>query len=153
MIEIVNTTKYKINRLQINKLSEAFLRHFKNSQVDVSIAIVGDRRIQLLNKEYRGLNKPTDVLSFAGAEWEGNLLGEVIINPNEIKKLKRYQEILEFVDLSYPPKNLKKAETYLFYFILIHGLLHLVGYNDSEENDRQEMLLLGKKFLSKHDII
>ena len=153
MIEIVNTTRYQINKKKIVDLSDAFLHQFKHSEVDVSIAIVGDRRIQILNNNYRGLNKPTDVLSFAGAEWEGNLLGEVIINPSEIKKLSKYKEILEFVDLSYPPKNLKKAENYLFYFILIHGLLHLVGYDDSQESERQEMLLLGKKFLSKHGIM
>jgi probable rRNA maturation factor len=153
MIEIVNTTRHQINKKKIIALSEAFLHEFKHSEVDVSIAIVGDRRIQILNKQYRGFDKPTDVLSFTGAEWEGNLLGEVIINPREIKKLSKYKEILEFVGLSYPPKNLKKAETYLFYFILIHGLLHLVGYDDNEEVDRQEMLHLGKKFLSKRDIM
>lgn len=153
MIEIVNTTRHQINKKKIITLSDAFLHQFKHSEVDVSVAVVGNRRIQLLNKQYRGLDKPTDVLSFAGAEWEGNLLGEVIINPQELKKLSKYKEILEFVGLSYPPKNLKKTETYLFYFILIHGLLHLVGYDDSEEADRQEMLTLGKKFLSKHDIM
>lgn len=153
MIEIVNTTKHKINRKKIVALSEAFLRQFKNSEVDVSIAIVGAKRIQKINYEYRGHNKPTDVLSFAGAEWEGNLLGEVIINPQELKKLAKYREILTQVGFSYPLKNLKKTETYLFYFILIHGLLHLIGYDDNLESDRQEMLKLGREFLSKHVII
>ena len=153
MIEIVNTTRHKINKKKIIALSESFLRKFKKSKVDVSVAVVGDERIKILNKQYRGINKPTDVLSFAGAEWEGNLLGEVIINPNELKRLTKYKEIINFVGLSYPPKNLKKTEEYLFYFILIHGLLHLVGYDDCEEKDRQQMLKLGRDFLAKHDII
>ena len=153
MIEIINTTKYKINRQKIIILSEAFLRQFKKSEVDISLAIVGDRRIQKLNNQYRGHDKPTDVLSFAGTEWEGNLLGEIIINPQEIKRLSKYKEILQFVGLSYPAKNLKKTETYLFYFILIHGLLHLVGYDDDVETDRQQMLKLGRDFLSKYDIM
>ncbi len=153
MIEIINTTKYKISRQKIATLSEAFLKQFKNSRVDVSVAVVGNWRIKKLNKQYRGFDKTTDVLSFAGAEWEGNLLGEVIINPNEIRKISKYKEILEFVGLPYPPKNLAKTENYLFYFILIHGLLHLVGYDDDEEAARQEMLLLGKKFLNNYDII
>jgi probable rRNA maturation factor len=153
MIEIVNTTRHKINKKKIIVLSEAFLHKFKKSEVDVSIAVVGDERIKVLNKQYRGINKTTDVLSFAGAEWEGNLLGEVIINPNELKRLTKYKEIINFVGLSYPPKNLKKTEEYLFYFILIHGLLHLVGYDDCEEEDRQQMLKLGRDFLTKHDII
>lgn len=153
MIEIVNTTKHKINKKKIVALSEAFLRKFKKSKVDVSVAVVGDERIKVLNKQYRGIDKTTDVLSFAGAEWEGNLLGEVIINPNELTRLTKYKEIINFVGLSYPPKNLKKTEEYLFYFILIHGLLHLVGYDDCEEKDRQQMLKLGRDFIAKHDII
>lgn len=153
MIEIVNTTKHKINKKKIITLSESFLRKFQKSKVDVSVAVVGDERIKALNKQYRGFDKTTDVLSFAGAEWEGNLLGEVIINPNELKRLTKYKEIINFVGLSYPPKNLKKTEEYLFYFILIHGLLHLVGYDDCEEKDRQQMLKLGRDFLAKRDII
>lgn len=153
MIEIVNTTRQHISKKKIITISEAFLHAFKKSKVDVSIAIVGDKKIKKLNHQYRGHNKPTDVLSFSGAEWEGNLLGEVIINPQEIKRLSKYKEILEFIGFSYPPKNLKITETYLFYFILVHGLLHLIGYDDDIETDRQEMLKLGQKFLSKHDII
>ena len=153
MIEITNTTKLKINKKKISAVSENFLRVFKHSQVDVSLAIVGDARIRTLNKNYRGLDKTTDVLSFAGAEWEGNLLGEVIINPQEIKRLSKYKEILEFAGLKYPPSNLKTATDYLFYFILVHGLLHLVGYNDETKADRQTMLKLGRDFLSKHGII
>jgi len=153
MIEITNTTKLKINKKKIVAVSEDFLRVFKHGQVDVSLAIVGDVRIRALNNTYRGHDKTTDVLSFAGAEWEGNLLGEVIINPQEIKRLSKYKEILEFVGLKYPPNNLKAAADYLFYFILVHGLLHLVGYNDETENDRQQMLKLGRDFLNKHGIM
>ena len=153
MIEIVNYTKKKINKKQIISICETFLQVFKNSRVDVSIAIVGDRRIRSLNNQYRGHDKTTDVLSFAGAEWEGNLLGEVILNPREIKRLSKYKEILEFIGLNYPPTNLKVTENYLFYFILVHGLLHLVGYDDDAEIDRQQMLRLGRDFLKKHGII
>lgn len=153
MIEIVNTTKTKIDKKKITLICETFLQVFKKSRVDVSLAFVGDAKIRNLNRQYRGHDKTTDVLSFAGAEWEGNLLGEIIINPNELKHLNKYQEILKFVGFSYPPKNLKAAEKYLFYFILVHGLLHLIGYDDSEESDRQNMLILGRDFLSKHGIM
>ena len=153
MIEIVNTTRTKINKKKIIMLCEIFLQTFKNIRVDVSVAVVGDKRIKKLNNDYRGHNKTTDVLSFAGTEWEGTLLGEVIINPQEIKRLFKYKEILEFIGLGYPPKKIKVTEDYLFYFILIHGLLHLVGYDDSSEDERQNMLKLGRDFLNKHVIM
>lgn len=149
MIEISNTTRKKISLKKISLISEAFLRHFKKIEVDVSIAIIGDKKMRQLNKDYRGYDKTTDVLSFAGAEWEGNLLGEVLINPNETKKISKYKEILEMCGFSYPPRNITKAQDYLFYFILVHGLLHLVGYDDAEEEGRQEMLRLGNNFLKK----
>jgi len=153
MIEITNTTKFKINKKQLTSLSEAFLQTFKKSHVDVSLAIVGDTQIKKLNDKYRGHKTTTDVLSFAGAEWEGNLLGEVIINPREIKRLHKYREILELAGFKYPPAKLKAAENYLFYFILIHGLLHLIGYDDEMESDRLQMLNIGRDFLSKHGIM
>lgn len=149
MIEISNTTKTKISKQKIISLSEAFLRHFAKSQVDVSIAIISEQRMKSLNNSYRGHDITTDVLSFAGAEWEGNLLGEVLINPYELKKLFKYREILEFCGFTYPWRSLAKVENYLFYFILVHGLLHLIGYDDDEEAERQEMLTLGRDFLKK----
>lgn len=153
MIEISNTTKYRINRRQIITLCDSFLHKFKNIKADVSIAIVGEKKIRELNKKYRGYDKPTDVLSFNCAEWEGVLLGEVIINPHEVKKISKYKEVLHSIGLEYPPKNPKKTETYLFYFLLVHGLLHLAGYDDEKEADHKEMLNLGKEFLSNHGIM
>jgi len=149
MIEISNTTKTKISKQKIISLSEAFLRHFEKSQVDVSVAIISEQRMKSLNNSYRGHDITTDVLSFAGAEWEGNLLGEVLINPYELKKLSKYKEILKFCGFTYPLQNITKVENYLFYFILVHGLLHLIGYDDDEEAERQEMLMLGRDFLKK----
>ena len=92
-------------------------------------------------------------MSFSSAFWEKKLLGEIIINPQEIKRLSKYKEILEFTGFNYPPKNLKMAENYLFYFILVHGLFHLIGYDDAQENDRVVMLKLGRDFLAKRDIM
>ena len=153
MMEISNTTKTKINSKRITAISEAFLKKFKPDKTEVSLALVGDQRIRRLNRDYRKIDKATDVLSFSSAPWEKKLLGEIIINPQEIKRLYKYREILEFTGFNYPPKNLKKAENYLFYFILVHGLLHLIGYDDAQENDRLIMLKLGRDFLAKRDIM
>lgn len=146
MIEIANTTNFKINKSEIALIFEAFFKFFKLKKGDVSLAIVGDGRMKTLNNIYRGYNKTTDVLSFTDTQ-------EIIINHQEIKRLSKYKEILEFIGINYPPKNLKKTQQYLFYFIFVHGLLHLIGYNDESEKDRLEMLTLGLNFLTKHGII
>jgi probable rRNA maturation factor len=89
-----------------------------------------------LNRQYRGLDKPTDVLSFPENDpKDSGYLGEIIIDLAQIErqakkaKIDRENEII---------------------FILVHGLLHLLGYEDDKETGRQEMLRLGKSFIHKH---
>lgn len=148
MIEINNTTSQKINSVKTRKLIEDFLRVYKKSAFEVSIAIIGASRMRRLNNDYRGIDKPTDVLSFSGSG-EGiggrkkasvqKYLGEVIINIEEVKKANKYLEVF----------GIKKSADYIFYFLLIHGLLHLVGYNDEREADGLKMLSLGEGFLEE----
>jgi len=143
MVEINNTTKQKINLAKTKKIVEDFLRVYKRSASEVSIAIVGAGRMRRLNNDYRGIDKTTDVLSFGteGGKTKGadKYLGEVVINIEEVKKVNKYWEVF----------GAKKPATYIYYFLLVHGLLHLVGYEDDKEIDRQEMLKLGEKFLQR----
>ncbi len=109
-------------------LSDSALSKFapKNA-TDVGILFTNDRIIHRLNREYRGKDKPTDVLSFVYAGGcscaaHSRLLGEVIISIDTAKKQAKeyqvnlYQEILR---------------------LMIHGLLHLVGY-DHERVPKRE---------------
>jgi probable rRNA maturation factor len=150
MVEINNLTKQKINSTKTVKLVEEFLRVYKKSSAEVSIAIVGAERMRRLNNNYRGTDKTTDVLSFGEKEEKnnrnikksgaGNYLGEVVINITETKKASKYLEVF----------GVTKSADYIFYFLLIHGLLHLIGYEDEKEIDRQNMLALGTKFLKNN---
>ena len=139
MVEINNTTAQKINLAKTKKIIEEFLRVYKKTNWEVSIAIVGAKRMQKLNDDYRGINKTTDVLSFSGDGTQNKYLGEVVINIEEVKKANKYLEVFA----------LKKSAEYIFYFLLVHGLLHLIGHEDDKEVDRQKMLLIGERFLSK----
>ena len=132
-VEINNRTKGRINLLLIKKVAEKFLRVYKKTDYGVSIALVGDKRIRELNKNYRGVDRVTDVLSFAGEE---KFLGEIIIDYNQVKR-----EAREFRG-----KGAKAVKEELV-FVLVHGLLHLLGYNDETERGRKQMEKLGEKFL------
>ncbi len=140
MVAINNTTKQKINLTQTKKIVEQFLQVHKKNNWEVSVAIVGDQKMKRLNWLYRQSNKTTDVLSFRGGEFMGRYLGEVIINVNYLKRPAQYHSIF----------SKKPSFNYLFYFILIHGLLHLIGYDDDTEQDRQKMIIRGQKFLAKY---
>lgn len=142
MIEINNTTKNKINLKKTKDLAESFLKFYKRKNWSLSLALIGSKKMRSFNNDYRGIDQTTDVLSFAGDD-EDKYLGEVIINIDEVKKVIKYLEIFE---------KAPKLE-YLFYFIFVHGLLHLVGYDDSTEKGRVKMVELGKVFLKKNGII
>ncbi len=99
MIEINNLTGGKIDEKLLAKIIKLVLKREKK-QVDVSVALVGQEKIKELNRKYRGKNRPTDVLSFL----YNKKMGEIVICPKEVEKGKLAQ-------------------------VLIHGVLHLLGYD------------------------
>ncbi len=121
----------------IKKTVKKFLSVHRKNKFNVSIAFIGDTAMCALNKTYRKKDKTTDVLSFPSATFEtdssmDNFLGEIIINYAQIKRqAKKYQN------------SLKQELIY----ILTHGLLHLVGYEDETEQGRKKMERLGDEFV------
>jgi probable rRNA maturation factor len=134
MIEINNTTKYKINKKLIEKITADFLRRYRLLKKEVSIAFIDDLEMRRLNRRYRQKNKTTDVLSFSGEE---DFLGEIVISPAQIKK-------------QAPASDNSFQQEVIF--ILVHGLLHLVGYDDNTEKERLKMVELGKSFIKKLEV-
>ncbi|MFC1678104.1 rRNA maturation RNase YbeY [Patescibacteria group bacterium] len=128
-IEVNNITRSRIDLSLIKKVTQAFLKNYKIKNKEVSIALVGDKRIKDLNKAYRSKDQVTDVLAFPG---EDEFLGEIIINYAQIKR---------------QAKKFSKCTREELIFILVHGLLHLLGYTDKTENDREKMLKLAENFI------
>ena len=99
---------------------------------EVSLTLTNDETIHELNREYRGIDRPTDVLSFAFREAdepeivgvEENSLGDIIIS---IERAKSQAE--EY------GHSLRREVV----FLTVHGMLHLLGYDHMEESDRIEM--------------
>lgn len=132
MIEINNKTKKKIKQARIKMIAAEFLRVYKKADYDLSLAFIGLAAMKRLNLKYRGKAATTDVLSFPG---KGKYLGEVLINPEEARQTGK------ILGINSQAKSLE--------FLLVHGLLHLVSYDDRTESERQKMLALGKKFLER----
>ena len=96
--------------------------------VDISIVIVSDEEIQQLNAQYRGFDSPTDVLSFSSNEIDPETgrqyLGDIIISyPHALVQAEK---------ANHPIAN----EIQL---LIIHGVLHLLGYDHSGHADKQIM--------------
>lgn len=147
MLEIVNYTKQRLDQAKILALVELFLKVYKKPEYLITLVLSGDQKIRVLNRRYRHLDKVTDVLSIRQEEYMGNILGEIIINLMAARRLKDYQALLLELKLDKLAKN--KQTNFIFYFLLVHGLLHLIGYNDDSEEERREMISLGKNFMKK----
>jgi probable rRNA maturation factor len=123
MIEVNNLTRFKIDENRLIDLAEKVLEIEKKDCVELSVSIVGPLEIKRLNKKYRKIDCPTDVLSFVYKD-----SGEIILCPKMIKdNAKKIKEDFK-TDLSR---------------IFIHGILHVLGY-DHEKNESQAKKMEGK---------
>jgi len=129
MVEINNKTRTAIDLKLVEKVVEKVLLLYKKKNKEVSIGFVGDQVMKKLNFQYRGKDNPTDVLSFVG---EDNDLGEILINFQQIKR---------------QAKKFGNTDEQELIFILVHGLLHLMGYDDETEKDRLAMIKLGEEVI------
>ena len=101
----------------------------------VSLLLADDSFIQQLNKEYRRLDKPTDVLSFAQDDQE--LLGDVAIS---VETARRQAKSARW------PLSSELA------LLGVHGLLHLAGYDDTTEEGAREMERVTRDVLKESGI-
>ena len=121
----------KPNQQRTASLLRKALRLLGLRKAEISILFVNDERMRILNRQYRGIDRTTDVLSFSQNEFispnaerltPGIVLGDIVISLPKTKK-QAEENGLTF------HQELKR--------LLIHGLLHLTGY-DHEINRYQE---------------
>jgi probable rRNA maturation factor len=130
IIRIKNTQrKIAINKKHIACLAKQILKIKGLTNIELSILFVGTEGMRQLNKKFRKVDKPTDVLAFAMREgknsrFHSEILGDVVICPEIARKSARFY------------KTTKEQEIRLY---LIHGILHLLGYNDTNAKNRSLM--------------
>lgn len=136
LVEVNNKTRSKINLTLVRKITEKFLKVHKIKQ-GVSIVFVGDWTMRKINYALRGKNRPTDVLSFCEKESDYYLtdfLGEIMIDYQQLKRQAKQSG-----------QSVQKE----LVFILVHGLLHLIGYDHRNDHEEKKMNQLTKKFIAK----
>ena len=109
-----------------------------SEEAEVSLTLVDDARIHELNREYRGVDRPTDVLSFALQEetedepeildYEDDLLGDIIISVERARA-----QAIEY------GHSFERELS----FLAVHGCLHLLGYDHLEPEE--EKVMFGKQ--------
>jgi probable rRNA maturation factor len=113
-------------RTIIRRAVKAVFTHQHEKFTDLAIVLMDDASITPLNYNYRGKNAPTNVLSFANDEEEadGDMLGDVLLAYETIDKEAREQK-----------KALSDHATHL----VVHGVLHLLGYDHKSEAEATVM--------------
>lgn len=127
----------------LNSVIEKTLEHEDASDAILSIIFVDEETIQNINKEYRGLDRITDVISFAlednkDIDMGVRLLGDIYIC------IKRMQEQA----LMYEHSEKRELS-----FLCCHGLLHLLGYDHQTKEDEEKMFKLQREILESLNII
>ena len=121
----------------------------RRDKVEISLTFVDNQEIRKLNRQYRGIDRPTDVLSFALTEGEAQpvpeggrqILGDIVISVERAK---------EQAD-SYG-HSLRREMV----FLMVHGMLHLLGLDHQEQEERlfmevKQRQVLGLMGVSRRD--
>jgi len=116
MIELDNRTSLEINTHLLYTIANTL------TDKEIELIITDDAEIQEINKEYRSIDKPTDVLSFPYEDMTMSPLGSIVISENFVQQ--KAQEL----------KHTQENELTLLF---IHGLLHLLGFD--HETDSGQM--------------
>lgn len=142
--EIINNINEEIKEIEeLNGLVDYSLNYLKLSNVVFNIIIVDNDTIHSINKDYRGVDRPTDVISFAleddtsFIQTDIRILGDIYIS---IEKAKEQAQSYNH--------SLKREIS----FLTVHGLLHLLGYDHMNEEDEKEMFELQELILDGYGI-
>ncbi len=141
--EIINKLSNIEELVEVKKVIDYALKTEKINNVIFNIIIVDNNYIQKLNREYRKIDSPTDVISFALEDNDDinyspiRLLGDIYISLDKAKEqAKEYNHSL-LRELS---------------FLAVHGLLHLLGYDHMNKEDEKIMFEKQERILSSYGI-
>lgn len=114
----------------------------------VSVALVDDEAIQTINRTYRHIDRPTDVISFAFLDDEPKR-NEILKSDREIVLGDIYISIDRAKEQAKTYGHSEKRE---FLFLFVHGLLHLLGYDHEKEENEKVMFELQEKILQSYEV-
>lgn len=105
---------------------------------EVSVMLTNDDAVHALNREYRGVDRPTNVLSFAALDDED----EPIVDPMLLGDI-----VVAFETTEREAAEQNKSPEEHFFHLIVHGVLHLIGYDHVEDADAEVMEALETKIM------
>lgn len=134
-INLKNDTEREIDskktRVMIEKILDDFLKD--SSEKTINLLLTNDGEMKKYNEKFRHKEGPTDILSFEyGLDQE--VIGEIIISLETIEK---------------HAKELDESFEEEFYYILIHGVLHVLGFDHIEDEEAEKMDKIQDEYFEK----
>jgi len=135
MVEYINNTSYEVDYETLKKVIDIALKEEKVKNAYFNIIFINNEEIHKINKEYRNIDKETDVISFALEDDDTypdmgfRMLGDIYISVDRIKS---------------QAKDYGHSELREMCFLAVHGLLHLLGY-DHTKSLEDEKIMFGKQ--------
>ena len=132
-------SKYDLPIVLIERAAQLALKHQEESRdVNLSVVLTDNRRLRKLNREYLGIDSPTDVLSFPASESDPETgapyIGDILISvPYAAKGAKKAGHPLE-------------AELQL---LVVHGVLHLLGHDHAKPREKTRMWKAQREILTQ----
>lgn len=143
-IQIDNQTDFEIPVDTLTDIAESTLTMCNITDAELSIVITTDAAVQNLNRDYRGVDAPTDVLSFETQSDDdfivsdaGYYLGDIIIAAPTARR--------QAIAMGHAPIEEIKL-------LIIHGILHLLGYDHLTPKEKSMMWALQEKILRHHGL-
>lgn len=143
-IEVFNETKEKLTEIdELSKLTYFLADYFKLNDISFNVIIVDNKKIREINKEYRNIDKETDVISFALEDEKEirceyiRMLGDIYISLDKAKSQAREYN-----------HSLKRE----LCFLTTHGFLHLLGYDHMNKEDEEVMFKLQDEILGIYGV-
>ena len=136
-LEIINNsnTLHQFNKVSFSTIASNIAKHEKHEFNYINIILTDDENMRLLKKKYFNQDYYTDVITFNLEDSNDSIEGEIYIGINQV-----YKNSIKF------NCNLNNELTRIF----IHGLLHLVGYDDTTIQDKKNMTNLEDKYMALH---
>lgn len=147
-----NVPEEKIKLIEdVLNFAGSYLKLPENTEM--SVTLMDNEHIHEINKKYRGVDKPTDVISFAFEEDDPDEVPIILPEDEEFDIPKNIGDIMVSMDkVKEQAEYLGHSEDRELGFLVVHGFLHLNGYDHMKEEDEKEMFGLQREILDSYGL-
>ena len=140
--ETLGNVKTIVEKAARTTLTDAILPKFAiDRDFEVSIVLANDELVQVLNREYRQQDKPTNVLTFASLDSEEPMTTEGVLNLGDV--------IMAYQTIERESQEQGKFLLDHVNHLTVHGVLHLLGYDHETDDEATDMETLEIRILEK----